>query len=200
MSRLGGILLLLAAASAAGDSPSPAPAAPTADTGSIIFAPKPSSQAPEGASAPRPAGSGIGAEITRGLPTFKELGIGPPEVKTPEPDRPRNQIPRVPATMMSKYMVRESRLPVFRVLDLYTPEGLVQLSFKEHPGLRFGNLFNLNAKVAYDLIVDEQLRAERADLADTVRAMAIGGDGEDARLMQEALVEQAFLNTVTTRK
>jgi hypothetical protein len=48
--------------------------------------------------------------------------------------------------------VRESRLPEFRTRDLYTKAGLIELSFKEHPGLRIGNFFNLNAKIAYDMM------------------------------------------------
>jgi hypothetical protein len=204
MSRLGAILLALAAAaSPVGGQPGPpAPAPPAADTESIILAPKPPPPVPEKVAAPVPRSSpsAIDAEIARGLPAFREPAAGAAEAKPREPDRPRNQIPRVPATVMPTYFVRESRLPVFRNLDLYTPAGLAELSFKEHPGLRFGNLFNLNAKFAYDLIVDEELRAERDDLMETARAMAIEGDKEDARLMQEALVEQAFLSTETTRK
>jgi hypothetical protein len=201
MGRLGGIFLALAAAatSAAGDPPS---APPAADTGSIIFAPKPEPREAEKNPnpAPRPAGSAIDAEITRGLPAFREPGRGVAPATAPEADRPRNQIPRLSATLMPKYVVRESRLPVFRILDLYTPKGLTELGFKEHPGLRFGNLFNLNAQAAYEAIVQEQLRAERDELMDMARAMSIDGDQEDARLMQEALVEQAFLSTETTRK
>lgn len=204
MSRLGAILLALAAAAtpASGQTVSPAPALPAADTESVILAPKPAPAAPEKAAAPTPRSpaSAIDAEIARGLPAFREAGADVAEAKPREPDRPRNQIPRIPTTLMPRYVVRESRLPVFRNLDLYTPAGLAELSFKEHPGLRFGNLFNLNAKFAHDLIVDEELRAEREDLMDTARTMAIEGDREDARLMQEALVEQAFLSTETTRK
>ncbi len=201
MSRLGGILLALAAVAtpAAGQTGSPAP---VADTESIILAPKPALPAPEKTAppAPRPAASAIDAEITRGLPAFREPGGDVAPANHPETDRPRNQIPRLPATVMPKYVVRESRLPVFRILDLYTPKGLTELGFKEHPGLRFGNLFNLNAQAAHDLIVDEQLRAERDELMDMARTMSIDGDHEDARLMQEALVEQAFLSTETERK
>jgi hypothetical protein len=201
MSRLGGILLALAAAatSAAGDPPS---APPAADTESIIFAAKPTLPAPEKTAppAPRPAASAIDAEITRGLPAFREPGGDVAPVTPPETDRPRNQIPRLPATLLPKYVVRESRLPVFRILDLYTPKGLTELGFQEHPGLRFGNFFNLNAQVAYETIVQEQLRAERDELMDMARTMSIDGDHEDERLMQEALVEQAFLSTETARK
>ncbi len=203
MSRLGAIVLALVAvvAPAAAQPGSPPPAG-APDTETIIMAPKPALRAPEKtvAPAPRPPASAIDAEITRGLPAYKEPAPAGTEAGAPEADRPKNQIPRLPATLLPKYVVRESRLPVFRVLDLYTPKGLVELAFKEHPGLRFGNLFNLNANYAYNLIVDEQLRAERNELMDMARTMSIDGDHEDERLMQEALVEQAFLSTETTRK
>ena len=91
-------------------------------------------------------------------------------------------------------------MPVFRVLDLYTPKGLVELAFKEHPGLRFGNLFNLNANYAYNPIVDEQLRGRKEQQWTWPGLMSIDGDHEDERLMQEALVERAFLSSETTRK
>jgi hypothetical protein len=109
-------------------------------------------------------------------------------------DRPRNQIPRLPVEMMQRYVVRETRLPVFRPRDLYTKAGLVELSFKEHPGLRIGNFFNLNAKAAYQAIVSEQLYADRMELTDLAVAMAVGGDTEEAEAMQDAIKEQSFMS------
>ena len=100
---------------------------------------------------------------------------------------------------MKKYVVREQRLPVFRKLDLYTPKGLIDLSFREHPGLRIGNFFNLNAGIAYEMIVDEELRAEKMDLQDLVRIMSIEGDTTDAKAQHEADVEQAYMANSPTR-
>jgi hypothetical protein len=111
-----------------------------------------------------------------------------------EIDKPRNQIPRIPAEMMQRYVVRESRLPVFRPRDLHTTAGLIDQSFKEHLGLRIGNFFNLNAKAAHEAIVNEQLLADRQELTDLAVAMAVGGDQEEAEAMQDAIKEKSFMS------
>jgi hypothetical protein len=107
-------------------------------------------------------------------------------------DKPRNQIPRLPVEMMQKYVVRESREPVFRTRDLLTKAGMIDLAFKEHPGLRFGNFFNLNAPAAYDRAIREQLAASRSDLADDTFAMAAGGDPSEEAVMQQDILDASF--------
>jgi hypothetical protein len=107
-------------------------------------------------------------------------------------DKPRNHIPRLPAEMMPKYVVRESRAPVFRTRDLLSKEGLIDLAFKEHPGLRLGNFFNLNAPAAYDRAIREQLAASRSDLADDTVAMAAGGDLSEVAVMQQDILDASF--------
>jgi|ERR1017187_4256945 hypothetical protein len=200
--------LMAATASAAAQSVSPTTPAQAADTSSIIFAPKPPATAPAPTPGPgtaqRQVSPAIAADMFLGMPAYSpELSApksGAPAKDVRDADKPKNQIPRLPMVVMQKYVVRESRLPVFRDLDLYTKAGLTDLSFKEHPGLRFGNFFNLNAKVAYDMIMDEELLAEKRDLADTVMAMSIGGDTEDARLMQQAIIDESFRSYVSTKK
>jgi hypothetical protein len=106
-------------------------------------------------------------------------------------DKPKNQIPRVPLEVMQRYVVHEARPPVFGPLELYTKAGLIDLSFKEHPGLRIGNFFNLNANEAYERIIDEKLAAERQDVSDSAVAMAIMGDADEAEAMQQALLDES---------
>jgi hypothetical protein len=200
--------LLAATASAAAQAVTPTPQAQGADTGNIIFAPKAPASLPAATPAPgttgRSVSPAIAANLSVAMPAYSPEAAAPnggaPAMDLREFDKPKNQIPRLPVSLMQKYMVRESRLPVFRKLDLYTTAGLIDLSFKEHPGLHFGNFFNLNAKVAHEMIVEEELRAEKRDLADTVRAMAIAGDEEEALLMQQAVIDEAFRSYDSTRK
>ena len=93
--------------------------------------------------------------------------------------------------MLQKFVVHESRLPVFRPRDLYAKAGLIDLSFREHPGLHIGNFFNLNAGAAYEKMIDEQLWAARQDLADTAVAMAIGGDAGEIGVAQESILDES---------
>jgi hypothetical protein len=189
---------LVAPAHAWGQEATPA-VSPSASTSSIILAPKPP-EAPGGPSsaspspaAERPASPVIAAEISSGIAKYSPDQYGPnaPAPVSKDTDKPKNQIPRVPLEVMQKYVVHEARPPVFRTLDLYTKAGLIDLSFKEHPGLRIGNFFNLNANEAYERIVNEQLAAERQDVSDTAVAMAIMGDTEDAGAMQQALLDES---------
>jgi hypothetical protein len=172
------------------------------DTASILLAPRPAAapSAPDASPKPdnRPAPGSVAANIAAGLPAYAsgKSGPGPADAAADlrDIDKPRNQIPRLPVEMMQRYVVRESRLPVFRPRDLYTTAGLIERSFKEHPGLRIGNFFNLNAKAAYQAIVSEQLYADRMELTDLAIAMAVGGDAVEAEAMQDAIKEQSFMS------
>jgi hypothetical protein len=172
------------------------------DTASIILATRPAAAPPAAQGSPkpdnRPAPGSVAANIAAGLPAYVPVkpGTGPAGEATDlrDIDKPRNQIPRLPVEVMQRYVVRESRLPVFRPRDLYTKAGLIDLAFKEHPGLRIGNFFNLNAKAAYQAIVSEQLYADRMELTDLAIAMAVGGDAEEAEAMQDAIKEQSFMS------
>ena len=195
------VAFMTAAASAAaqGVTPTATPVAQAADASSIIFAPRPPAPEPTPnlGTADRPISPAIAAAIASTMPVYSpELYLpksGSSAADLREIDKPKNQIPRLPVVMMRKYVVRESRLPEFRTRDLYTKAGLIELSFKEHPGLRIGNFFNLNAKVAYDMMIDEQLYAARQDLVDTVFAMAAGGDPREIDVMQQAILDSAFI-------
>lgn len=193
--------LAAAAATAAAQDTASKPADPAVATSSIILAPAPAAPAQaRSPAAPRagvPVSPGIHADITSGMPAYNR-GPSIPEAPAPDVDlrdveKPRNQIPRLPVEMMQKYTVHEARPPEFRAVDLYTKAALTDLSFKEHPGLRLGNIFNLNAKAAYGAIRDELRSANRQGLVDTTLAMAVGGDTEEARLMQQAIIDEDFL-------
>jgi hypothetical protein len=126
------------------------------------------------------------------MPAYAPPAAAPAPVDLRERDRPRNQIPRLPAEMMQKYVVHEGRIPVFRTLDLYTKEALTDIGFKEHPGLRFGNIFNLNAPAAHAAAVNAARYAERVDLVDTSFAMAAEGDRTEIEAMQQAIIDDGF--------
>jgi hypothetical protein len=173
--------------------------APSSDTSSIILAPNASKPTPSpGAAAVRPSSSAMAANISVGMPAYSpepsapKIGFSAADLR--DSDKPKNQIPRLPLEVMQKYVVREPRPLSLRRRDLYTTAGLIDLSFKEHPGLRIGNIFNLNAKAAYNKIMDEERFADRQDLVDTTVTMAMTGDSEEMRLMQQAILDESFMS------
>jgi hypothetical protein len=194
MDRTLQIILALAAATASAAAQGVTPTPQAADTSSLVLstAPAPSPVAPV---AGQPASPGVSAEIASGLPGYRPEPTpkaGGAHADARDADKPRNQIVRLPLEVMRRYVVRERRLPVFRPLDLYTEKGLIDLSFKEHPGLRIGNFFNLNAPLAREMFIKEQLLAARDDLTDTAHAMAVGGDGSEGEAFQQAIIDESF--------
>ncbi len=190
MGRILQVVLLMAAGAA--------DAAQTPDTSSIILAPKPaaspSAQAPAPGAADRPVSSGVAAEISAKMPAYSPAASTPgtPAADQRDIDKPRNQIPRLPVEVMQRYVVREARVPVFRPRDLYTPSALIEMSFREHPGLHIGNFFNLNAGAALEKIRNEQFHADQRDLADTAITMAADGDTSEAEAMQQTILDESF--------
>jgi hypothetical protein len=175
-------------------------AAPAADTSSVILAPKAAepTQPPQAraADSARVSSPEINAAISSGVPAYNREA---PASKSDsagkdlrEADKPKNEIPRLPLALMSRYVVRGTRLPVFRNIDLFTREGLIDLSFKEHPGLRVGNFFNLNSGLALEAAMNDQKMADRRDLTDTAYAMAVGGDPSEAVVLQDSIIDESF--------
>jgi hypothetical protein len=172
-----------AAAQQAGPAPPPpgdseaASAAATVDASSVVLAPKAPTLAPMQADdgSGRAVSSKIAADLASGMPKYAPPTPTPAVTAEPQDlrdiDKPKNEIRRLPA-----YVVRETRPAVFRDRDLYTTRGLVNLSFKTHPGLIVGNFLGLNSKVAYAMYLDDQRLANIEDLSETARAMAVGGD------------------------
>lgn len=190
--------LLAAMAPALAQDPAPVPAPPAADTSNIILAQKPAEAAAPLAAEPAPHAdsAAISADISAGVAAYNPGASSPKLSMVPhEPrdgDKPRNLIPRLPTSIMSRYVVRSSRLPVFRNVDLYTKAGLIDLSFKEHPGLRVGNFFNLNSGLAFEAAMKDQRMADRQDLVDTALAMAAGGDSAEAEAVQDSIIDESF--------
>jgi hypothetical protein len=175
----------------------PAPTPQPVNTSSILLAPKSDASATPAQGAvrtERAASQAVSAEISSELATYRPDLYGPNAPAPQDADKPKNQIPRVPPEMMKKYVVHEARPHEFTPLELYTRAGLIDLAFKEHPGLRIGNFFNLNANLAYETIVAEQLAAEKQDTVDTTIAMAVVGDKEEMGAMQDALLDESRQN------
>ena len=197
------LALMVAAGGASAQNPTPGPSAaalpsaatspasgsPTTDASSIVLAQRPREFAMEA-----PADSdGVARSVSPGIAAALTAGAGKysPPTPTPTPvaepadlrdiDRPRNEIKRLP-----KYIVRESRPPIFRERDLNTTVGLVSLSFKSHPGLLFGNFLGLNSGPAYEMYLEEQRLENIGELTDIAHAMSRGGDrAEGAYILQE---------------
>jgi hypothetical protein len=189
------LLVLMAAVASAGaqEVVTPTPAAgspaPTPEASSVLLAPKRAAYAPPPATdsdgQTRTVSPGVAALLAEGRPKFSPPTPTPAPVAEPvdlrDIDKPKNEIPRLP-----KYVVHEVKPPVFRNQDLYTAQGLIDLSFKNHPGLRIGNILGLNSRQAYEMQLEDQRTAGIADLTDTARAMARGGDAAEASYILQA--------------
>lgn len=196
-----GMIVALVAAGAAARAQEGAPTPIPPDASSIILAAKPPEPAPVPRPNPgtvyKPESADVSKDISSGMPAYNPQIPATKPGATPAPnlsdfDKPKNQIPRLPVEVMSRYVVHGARLPVFRRRDLYTKAGLIDLSFKEHPGLLVGNFFNLNAATAYETVMNEELFASKRDLSDTAYAMAVGGDSSEAKAAQEAMGDESF--------
>lgn len=162
----------------------------SSDTGSILLAPAPKDYAPpahtdsDGES--RTISSGLAAALSEGMPKYS------PPTPTPTPaadpvdmrdlDKPRNEIKRLP-----KFVVQESRPPVFRERDLFTTQGQIDLAFKSHSGLLFGNILGLNSGAAQMMYLEDQRLDNIADLKDEAHALSRGGaSAEGSYILQQS--------------
>jgi hypothetical protein len=197
------LLALIASASTAaaqqaapgpGPGPAPAQAAETTDTSGILLAPKSRDSMPlppvDSDGETRTVSSKVAAALSMGMPKFS------PPTPTPTPaaetedlrdvDKPRNEIHRLP-----KYVVREARPPIFRERDLYTKTALIDLYFKSHPGLIFGNILGLNAvakpgSTTYQMMVDDERQENVDDLRDTAHAISQGDSAGASYILQQS--------------
>ncbi len=176
--------------------PSEPPAAPAVHASNVVLAPRAPALAPiqadEGSS--RAVSPEIAADLASGMPRYAPPTPTPATTAEPQDlrdiDKPRNEIRRLPA-----YVVRETRPAVFRDRDLYNTKGLVDLSFKSHPGLIVGNFLGLNSKVAYEMYLDDQRLENIQDLAETAHAMALGGDkAESDYILKES--QQTYMRPI----
>jgi hypothetical protein len=137
-----------------------------------------------------PVSPALASELAVGAPRY---GL-PDAAKAAETDKPKNEIPRLPESTLSRFVVHGSRVNGFSDHDMLTDDGLVDLSFGEHPGMRFGNILKLNAPAAFEAFKAEERLSKIADLNDTAMAMQAGGDSSEARLIQ-AEAAQAYMRT-----
>ncbi len=128
----------------------------------------------------RSVSPGVAAALALGMPRYNPPKPTPTPTGTPvdmrEIDKPKNEIKRLP-----KYVVVESRPPVFRDRDLFTRQGLIDLSLKSHPGLMFGNILGLNAGAAAQMYQDDERLRNIGELADEAHAFSLGGASAEGR-------------------
>jgi hypothetical protein len=98
-------------------------------------------------------------------------------------EEPQKAAAQVNSTVMSKYEVHAQRVPEFRIRDVYTIEGLVEYSFRSHPGLRIGNIFGSNSAQAYETYLEDERLSNIGDLVDTALAMTVGGDKKEGDMI-----------------
>jgi hypothetical protein len=196
----------LAAAQNAGSPPSPADPAPATsplagaegpDASAIVLAPKRadyvSTPASDSDGVARSVSPSVAAALAQGLPKYSPPTPTPEASAEPQDmrdvDKPKNEIPRLP-----KYVVHERRPPVFRNRDLLTDSGLLDLSFKSHPGLRVGNILGLNEGLAREMMYDDMRLKNIEDLNETAYSFAQGGDKAEADYILKAS-QDAYMRT-----
>jgi xanthosine utilization system XapX-like protein len=88
------------------------------------------------------------------------------------------------------YLVLGSRVFAIRNGELYTKAGMTAQSFKDHPGLAVGNVFNLNADRAREMYREEDWRNTKSDYRDMAHAMALGGDPGEGKMIVNAIRDE----------
>jgi hypothetical protein len=189
------LALLVSAAGASAQQTTPTPPVPTPtpaprDASAIVMAPPARDNSAifheDSDGVNRTTSDKVIAALNDGFAKWTPPTPSPTPVADPvdlrDVDKPKNEIKRLP-----KYVVTESRPPIFRPRDLFTKQGQTDLSLQAHPGLLFGNIFGLNGPAAYQMALDEQRLTDMTDLSDTAHAMARGGDkGESSYILQES--------------
>jgi hypothetical protein len=139
----------------------------------------------------RPISPALASELSVDAPRYQL----PPAAKAAnDVDKPRNEIPRLPESTLQRFVVHGSRVNGFSDHEMLTTGGLIDLSFHEHPGLRVGNLLNLNAPAAFEAFEEEERLSKMADLTDTAMAIQASGDSAEAKLIEEEAA-QAYMRT-----
>ena len=201
------LLLLVATLGAKGQEAAPAKdpaapatpaAAPAPDTSSVILASKPA-PAPlpasdDADSNTRSVSAKVAADLALGMPKYDPPKPTPVPAADPQDlrdiDKPKNEIKRLP-----KYVVHEAKPPIFRQSELLTDAGKIDLGFKNHPGLRIGNIWGLNEGLAKAMLEDEDRLSAKDDLTDTAHAMARGGDPEESKYILQATQDAYMQNS-----
>jgi hypothetical protein len=183
-------------AQAAANSAQPAQAS-GADTSSLILTRNPDESTPTpdaGLEPVVPLSANLAGELATDRPRYKPEEHAKAEAAVRAGDLAAGPAPRLPDSVMSKYTVRGNRLSTATDRDFYTDQGLLDASVAEHPGLRFGNLLNLNDGAAFEAYLAEERLVKMQDLNGTAVVMEIGGDAAEAKAIREAAA-QAFMRT-----
>jgi hypothetical protein len=193
------LIVLLAAAGPAGAQNSTSPgeqaaAAGSVDTSKLILArnPEETMANPDAGLEPvgQPLSPALAGELAVNAPPYRL----PPTAAAAANDKAKNEIPRLPESTLSSFVVHGSRVNGFSDHDMLTDDGLIDLAFREHAGLRVGNILSLNAPAAFEAFKEEERLSKMADLNDTAMAMAAGNDPAEAKLI-EAEAAEAFMRT-----
>jgi len=117
--------------------------------------------------------------VSTGLPKFtpRKTTDGKTETELPdlrEIDKPKNGIIRLPQYTVTK--PKEKKLPGFKVREMLTYKGLVELALKQKPGLRFGNIFGMNNGIALEMYLEQEHLDDLAEIADAVANARNSGD------------------------
>lgn len=159
------------------------------------------------------SGDAYGSALNRGIPDSQEYAhprpVDPAAAKQPRSDRPQ---PDAEATFDSPVFAARPlgwpetaaptvpRLPAFNVTDfrivaiqppeLYTRQGMIYQSFRNHPGLVYGNFFHSNENQAQEMYREEHWNETKADFWQTAFAMAVGGDLAEGRLIKQEVYDE----------
>ncbi len=201
------VALIAAASGAAAQPAAPAPANATppnapasqapstqqSDASAILLTPKSRDAMPlppvDSDGETRTVSSKVAAALSMGMPKFSPPTPTPTPAAEPEDlrdiDKPKNEIHRLP-----KYVVREARPPIFRDRDLFTMDGMLDLTMKRHAGLIVGNFLGLNSNPkpgspAYQMMVDDQRKENMDDLTDTAHAISQGDSAGASYILQQ---------------
>ena len=108
----------------------------------------------------------------------------PQRIETPDlhatakPGATALQVPQ-----MAAYRVNEPQVEVFRPRDLFTRDGMADISYKAHPGLLIGNPDHLNKEAAYQLFLEDDWRRTKSDYWSMAHSMELGGDRGEGRMI-----------------
>jgi hypothetical protein len=184
------LAFIAAAAAAAGAPPQQGQETPDTTTVTLDRPGKPETAAPA-PGADRPASHSISAIISSGLPAYSPKDTQPK--KEPAEDvKAKNDMPRLPLEVMPRFIVRDKKVPEFSELELYTRKGLTDLAFQRNPWLHLFNFFGLKRNFAYAWLRDQEIDSERSELAQEAVDLAGVGDAEDAKDMQQAIIDEHF--------
>jgi hypothetical protein len=129
-------------------------------------------------------------KLAAAAPKYFPPPIGPkavePGADLREVDKPRNGIIRLPS-----YLVQEEKLPALKPRDMLTPQGGLDLAYRRHPGLRFGNFWIFRNDGIALFMLEEEMRLERQRESYDLVSLLPTTEAKKTK----AMVDQAFSRT-----